>query len=234
MEQQLQPPRPHYAPLVYDILVTVFEQLEDDQPTLFAAARTCRAWAPAALRVLWRAPQFDALAQDLTAERRQILGPMVRHVSLLPGAHRWQGGMSDALMIVRGVAEWRFPAARTCELAAALIGCMPDRCVALLAPSFGRLVAAAIRSVTVSDVLDTLLDVETDVAKDDYADERLLLQPLFFGCMRRLPTLTVEVVLHPSLLHELERAAGAGAATPDASDGALSLTPEGHAASTMG
>ncbi len=157
MEQQLNVPRPHYALLVHDILV-VIELLKDDPPTLFAAARTCRLRAAAAIRKLWRAPLFDALAQNLTAKRRQMLAPTVRNVSLLPGEHRWQAGISDALVMVRRIAEWHLPAARTCDLAAALMGCVPGSYLALLLPSYDRIMAAAIRSLPVSVVLNILLD----------------------------------------------------------------------------
>jgi hypothetical protein len=57
--------------------------------------------------------------------------------------------------MVRRVAEWYFSAAHTCGLVAALMGCMHDCSVALLAPSCDRPVAAAIRFVAVSDILDT-------------------------------------------------------------------------------
>jgi hypothetical protein len=90
-----------------ELLGTVFEHLAADHRSLASAARTCRAWTPPAIRVLWRAPLPAALLcvtgeQPQQQRRRDMYGAAVRTLAI----------HEDAAPLDR-TADWCFPVLRS-------------------------------------------------------------------------------------------------------------------------
>jgi hypothetical protein len=111
-----------HAVSIPEIALAVYASV--NQPTLFAAARVCRGWAPIALDVLWRHPPPAALLPTVVAaaDRRALYAPSVRSLSLFTA--------DEAEAAVHG---WTFPRLRSLVLPCAAIERAPDACRAFLA-----------------------------------------------------------------------------------------------------
>jgi hypothetical protein len=85
-----------------EIWSAVFEHLDEETPTLAAAARVCRAWLAPAATVLWRDPLPRALDACVaaSARARDIYAPAVRFLAI------------DDATTPDVLGRWRFPGAR--------------------------------------------------------------------------------------------------------------------------
>jgi hypothetical protein len=132
---------PHRALSMFDVCMAICEHLDGDKPSLYAALRTCRIWAAAATRVLWRAPPFHALRQK-PSDSRHLYGPVVRRLAL-PVYSNELYALRDQVQIE----QWAFPGLRELEVKAGETAfSMFGSLWTVLHKSGGSLVAVVIRS----------------------------------------------------------------------------------------